>query len=157
MNLTVDQERSDEALKAAATIWARATARRDRLPDVPAAADKLPGIISALEATGASLHLARQGTETVGFALVVPSRDTLELRYVAVDPAAWGNGVAVHLLGHVADRARAANFAAVTLWVLEDNARAVAVYEREGWRRTTDVKSQIADRRVERRLELTLG
>ncbi|WP_141782502.1 GNAT family N-acetyltransferase [Nocardioides albertanoniae] len=45
------------------------------------------------------------------------------------------------------------------LWVLQDNARAIAFYERSGWRTSADLKSQVDSRRIERRLEriLTVG
>ena len=155
-NLAISQEHSDDALRVAATIWARATARRDRLSDVPAAADKLPGLLSALEATGASLHLAREGAQHVGFALLVPAGDSLELRYLGVDPAVWGRGIGGHVLDYVADQARTARFDAVTLWVLEDNLRAIAIYERSGWQKTPGVKSQIASRRTECHLQFPL-
>jgi RimJ/RimL family protein N-acetyltransferase len=56
----------------------------------------------------------------------------------------------------VTRHADAAGSTVIELWVLEDNQRAIAVYERAGWRATDNVKSQLDSRRTERRLELQL-
>ncbi|MDR2997078.1 MAG: GNAT family N-acetyltransferase [Microbacterium sp.] len=157
MNLTFRQDARDEAVRSAASIWARAVARRDGLKQPAAAEDKIPGIRSALAVDGASLHVAERWPDGVGFAVLVPDGRTLELRYLGVDPDAWGTGVGGSILEHVADRAHGAGFDELTLWVLEDNARAIGVYERSGWRRTPDVKSQLESRRTECRLQKSLA
>ena len=89
----------------------------------------------------------------VGFTLLVPAGEVLELRYLGVAPQAWGRGVAARLLADVVDYARGSGFDRLELWVLSNNARAIAVYERAGWHQTGEMKSQIDTRRVEQRLE----
>jgi len=136
---------------AAATIWAQATGRRDGSTRSPA--DVLPGIERARAVPGAVLRISRVGDEPVGFVLLVPARDALEVRYLGVAPAAWGRGIGTRLLADVLDHAVRSGVSRIELWVLSDNERAIAVYERAGWRRTGDAKSQIDTRRVEQRLE----
>lgn len=51
-----------------------------------------------------------------------------------VHPDRWGGGDGVRLLDAAMDRLRAAGCPEVTLWVLRDNDRARAMYERRGWR-----------------------
>nr|WP_232528556.1 GNAT family N-acetyltransferase [Microbacterium sp. MAH-37] len=101
--------------------------------------------------------MAEQWPDGVGFAVLVPDGRALELRYLAVDPDAWGTGVAGSVLDHVAGHARASNYDELTLWVLEDNDRAISVYARSGWQSTTDVKPHPDSGRTERRLQLTLA
>ena len=63
--------------RAAASIWAEATARRDNLLSPVPAATKLPGIQQALALPGATLHLACKGSRVCGFAALVPSGRSL--------------------------------------------------------------------------------
>lgn len=144
-------------MHSAASIWARATARRDGLAQPAAAEDKVPGIRSALAVDGASLHVAERWPDGVGFAVLVPGGRTLELRYLAMDPDSWGSGVGGRVLEYIEDHARNSAYDEPSLWVLEDNARAIGVYERSGWQRTPDVKSQLESRRTERRLRMPLA
>nr|BFE73485.1 hypothetical protein GCM10020092_067860 [Actinoplanes digitatis] len=69
----------------------------------------------------------------MGFALFAPRARTLELFYLAVDPGDWGTGVGTRLLRGVAEHARAIGRERLELWVIADNERAIAVYERSGW------------------------
>ena len=48
--------------------------------------------------------------------------------------ARWGSGLGHRLHGAGLDVLRSTGFRHAVLWVLESNARAVAFYEREGWR-----------------------
>ncbi|REJ04046.1 GNAT family N-acetyltransferase [Microbacterium bovistercoris] len=157
MNLTFRQDARDDAVHSAASIWARATAMRDGLQRPAPAEDKIPGIRSALAVAGASLHVAERWPDDVGFAVLVPNGRALELRYLGADPEAWGTGVGGGILEYVEGRARSAGFDELTLWVLEDNERAIGVYERSGWRRTPDMKSQLESRRTECRLHKALN
>ena len=50
-----------------------------------------------------------------------------------VQPGRWGAGVGSRLLHAALDSLRAEGFAQAYLWVLEDNARARAFYERQGF------------------------
>lgn len=151
-----------DSQRAAAGIWARATAQRDKL-EVPAPVEeKLRGIRQALTNVGASLHVAYRTDETLpsqlpaqalGFVLLVPREGALEVLYLGVDPVAWGRGVASSLLHYVEEHARETGRGSLELWVIDDNERAVQVYERSGWRRTDDVKVRNASGRPERRFE----
>ena len=84
--------------------------------------------------TGPStIWLAEDSEGLVGFAAVGPARDndlddTPELYSLYVRAAYWGTGVG-YALFEVAVGDRAAY-----LWVLADNARAIAFYERQGFR-----------------------
>ena len=76
----------------------------------------------------------------VGFAAYGPERERArghtgrgELYALYVHPDAWGDGSAGALIEHVDERLRAEGFADAVLWVLEDNPRARAFYERHGW------------------------
>ncbi|MCH1868239.1 GNAT family N-acetyltransferase [Nocardioides sp. CFH 31398] len=51
------------------------------------------------------------------------------LRHLSVDPAAWGLGIGSAALARFA----ATHGAGSTLWCLERNARALALYARHGW------------------------
>ncbi|GAB3216408.1 hypothetical protein GCM10027586_09190 [Kineococcus gypseus] len=147
----VELTASLEAQREAAGIWARATAKRDHLPTVPSIEDKLTGIQQALTAAGASLHLARRGQSAVGFCILVPQEDCLEVRYLATDPEAWGSGAGRALLEHVRQHARRADFPRGELWVIADNVRAINVYARAGWVATDAVEERGSAGRLERR------
>jgi GNAT superfamily N-acetyltransferase len=95
-----------DAVKESAAIWARAKARRDEDPEPATVEESGPGIQRRLSIEGAELLLARKDGQPVGFALVAPSEQTLELFYLGVDPDAWGAGVGSLLLRSVEERAR---------------------------------------------------
>jgi ribosomal protein S18 acetylase RimI-like enzyme len=75
----------------------------------------------------------------VGFATAAPrspgDETTAELRYIGVLPDAWGRGAGTSLLLSAAALLREAGFARAVLEVYADNARAVRLYEKLGWRR----------------------
>ena len=50
-----------------------------------------------------------------------------------VDPAHWRTGVGSALMGEAVDRLRRTGYEEAVLWVLDDNPRARAFYERHGW------------------------
>jgi GNAT superfamily N-acetyltransferase len=78
-------------------------------------------------------YLAADGDDLVGFASAGPGRDVdvdtdLELSALYVRAALWGTGVGYALLCEaIGDRA-------AYLWVLAGNERAIAFYERQGFR-----------------------
>jgi GNAT superfamily N-acetyltransferase len=75
----------------------------------------------------------------VGFVSVGPSRDEDaegELLAIYVHPDQWGTGVGRALIEAGEQELGARGHSDVVLWVLEDNPRARAFYERAGW--TTD-------------------
>lgn len=139
----------DDEVRQAAAIWARATARRDRQPAT--AEEAVPGIQRRLALDGARLFLARQGDEPVGFAVVAPRALSLEVFYLAVDADAWGLGVGRRLLARVDDHAREIGRDLLELWVINDNERAIRVYESAGWIGTEEVKRDAPSSRPERR------
>lgn len=147
-------ERGSAPARDAAGIWARATALRDQLPVIPPVDDKLPGIESALAFDGALLLMARTGDRAMAFSIVVPQMGVLEVLYLAVDPEAWGNGLARQLLDHLRHHSVKAQ-TSMELWVIADNTRAIASYESAGWIPTSDVKVRNSAGRPERRYILS--
>jgi ribosomal protein S18 acetylase RimI-like enzyme len=84
---------------------------------------------------GWSTFVAEDAAAVVGFASVGPSRDVAglgELYAIYVDPAAWSRGAGQALIARAEERL-ASDYEVATLWVLEDNPRARAFYERAGW------------------------
>jgi GNAT superfamily N-acetyltransferase len=47
--------------------------------------------------------MTRTGDRAMAFSIVVPHTDVLEVLYLAVDPDAWGKGLARQLLDHLRD------------------------------------------------------
>ena len=149
--LTVELAEGIDAEREAAGIWARATAKRDQLPSVAPVEEKLAGIQQTLAEPGASLHLARWGQPAVGFCIVIPQGESVEIRYLATDPEVWGSGGGRALLEHVQEHARRAALPCGELWVIADNARAISAYERAGWVATGEVEVRRSAGRAERR------
>ncbi|AWB86085.1 hypothetical protein C3E77_05285 [Mycetocola zhujimingii] len=77
----------------------------------------------------------------------------MEIIYLAVDPQAWGQGVAGQLLDFIRRRSETAG-TPLELWVIADNDRAVSSYERAGWTRTANVEVRNSSGRPERRYTL---
>jgi GNAT superfamily N-acetyltransferase len=148
---------TDEGAVHAATIWARARAQRDGAPQPLGIEETLPGIHRRLALEGATLLLAWQGGRPVGFTLFAPRSRTLEVFYLAADPDVWGTGVASHLLLTIERHARELGHKTLELWVIDDNERAVRLYERAGWRSTDDVKRDAPQSRPERRFLRHVG
>ena len=138
-------------VKESAAIWARAKARRDQDPEPATIEETMPGIWRRLSIDGASLFPARRDGHPVGFLLVAPRARTLEIFYLAVDPDAWGCGIGSRLLISAEDHARKVGRETLELWVINDNERAIRVYERSGWLGTHEVKRDTRSGRLERR------
>jgi GNAT superfamily N-acetyltransferase len=85
---------------------------------------------------GWSTFVAENGDRrVVGFASVGPSRDEDgpgELYAIYVDPDAWSTGAGRALIERAEEQLRT-RYAVALLWVLEENPRARAFYERAGW------------------------
>ena len=79
------------------------------------------------------------------------SRPAREIFYLAVDPDAWGCGIGSRLLLSAEDHARKVGRETLELWVINDNQRAIRVYERSGWLGTDEVKRDTRSGRLERR------
>ena len=74
----------------------------------------------------------------VGFGHVGPERETTdagrgEVHGFYVHPTAWGSGGAAALMSRCEESLRDAGFGTAVLWVLRDNPRARAFYEKVGW------------------------
>jgi len=149
--LQVTSAQGADAVGESAAIWARAKARRDQDPEPATVEETIPGILRRLSLDGAQLLVARRDGAPVGFTLFAPRPQTLEVFYVAVDPDAWGCGVASRLLLAAEDQARELGRETLELWVIDDNARAIGVYERAGWVGTEEVQRDPSSGRVERR------
>ena len=106
---------------------------------------------------GAILELASSEGDDVGFLLVILDRSALEVVYLATDPATWGRGVGSRLLARVDELAHEHDAAELSLWVIDDNHRALAVYEAAGWRDTGARRPHESVGRTERLLRRRLG
>jgi ribosomal protein S18 acetylase RimI-like enzyme len=110
---------------------------------------------------------AADGERIVGFAAFGPERERArgftgrgELYAFYFHPDVWGSGAASELIGHVDERLGAEGFAEAVLWVLDDNPRARAFYEKHGWAPTGiggdfDAYCEIKVPEVEYRKELS--
>ncbi|MGH8960238.1 MAG: GNAT family N-acetyltransferase [Jatrophihabitantaceae bacterium] len=85
--------------------------------------------------------VAVDGADVIGFVHVLPSRDddadpatVGEVSSIYVRPDVVGTGVGRSLMQGAIEALRSARYASATLWVLADNARAIAFYEAGGWR-----------------------
>lgn len=79
----------------------------------------------------------------VGFSSYGPERERArgvtgrgEVWAFYLHPDVWGTGIASTLMEHTEFRLRAEGFASAVLWVLEDNPRGRAFYEKHGWEPT---------------------
>lgn len=140
-----------DAVAESAAIWAQATAFRDQAAKPATVEDTVPGILRRLSLDGARLFLARRAGHPVGFTLVAPRAQTLEVFYLAVDPGAWGSGVGTRLLRRAEEHAREIGRETLELWVITDNDRAIGVYARSGWLSTDEVTRDASSGRLERR------
>jgi RimJ/RimL family protein N-acetyltransferase len=61
-------------------------------------------------------------------------RDAAELGALYVDPAHWRKGVGEALVRAALDRLAELTYREVVLWTFSENAPAIALYERYGWR-----------------------
>jgi GNAT superfamily N-acetyltransferase len=85
--------------------------------------------------SGWSTFVAEDAGRVFGFASVGPSRDehrTGELYAIYVEPESWSTGAGRALIETAESRLRE-RYHEATLWVLADNPRARAFYERAGW------------------------
>ena len=87
--------------------------------------------------TPEDLVVAEDAGKIVGFVSVGATEGEKrvgELYAIYVDPSYWGSGAGPALMEAAVVRLRAAGFEEAILWVLADNPRARAFYERHGWR-----------------------
>lgn len=154
--------RGSSHIDVAAQIWAEATAARDGKEDVAGLGLSRPVIEAVLARSPRSFVLiayADAGTSdasapggspshgsasddrsaadrlAAGFAAVEPSGTArAQVSYVGVRPGSWGRGVGELLMREAQSRLAATGYRTAELSVYVDNARAVALYERLGWR-----------------------
>jgi ribosomal protein S18 acetylase RimI-like enzyme len=136
----IDAAGDSHLIDEAAQIWAEATAARDRRAEVAELADSRPIIQGVLDCSAQAFLLIAlsAGGAACGFAAVerVAGRSgpTAEVMYFGVSPRRWGQGVGESLLREIRRRLSADGYAAAELSVYIDNSRAIALYERLGWR-----------------------
>jgi ribosomal protein S18 acetylase RimI-like enzyme len=128
--------RGSSDIDEAAQIWAVATAARDGDKEIADLSLSRPVIEAVLARSPDSFVLiARDVTVMAGFAAVEPAGERrAQVSYLGVRPGSWGRGVGELLLRDVQSRLAAAGYRIAELQVYVDNARAVALYERLGWR-----------------------
>lgn len=120
-------------LAAAGAVWAAATSARDG--GSATAEQGAQALAPVVERSDALLVVAIR-EDVVGFALAAPdSPGVAELHYLALDPSEWGRGTGGLLVDAVCGELVDEGFEQLLLWVYADNLRALALYERTGWRR----------------------
>ncbi|HEX6787890.1 MAG TPA: GNAT family N-acetyltransferase [Gaiellaceae bacterium] len=90
----------------------------------------------ALGDVSRDVFVFEDGGEVVAFVGSFPSRDADaegELGEIYALPEAWGKGVGRALMTACVAALRERGYADAILWVLDENPRARAFYEREGW------------------------
>ena len=95
---------------------------------------------------GEQVEVAEEGGRVVGFVFTGACRDEDafglgELYAIYVAPSHWGTGAGPALLASARRSLVDAGHDHAVLWVLEDNARARAFYEHDGWAPDGAVKS----------------
>ncbi len=93
-------------------------------------------VVRRLRRGDATLLLARDEDEIVGFALMSFGDETASLLLLAVDPAWRGHGVGRRMLGWLETSARFAGIRHISLEVRATNIGARAFYLKQGYRET---------------------
>ena len=142
---------------AMAEVWVLADGQRRADIGLPATATIEQArhlVIDRLGRAGSIPVVARDGDQVVAMAIGLPARENdgagsevipglLHVSLVAVVPKAWGRRLAGRVLTTLLDDARTAGYTAAQLWTHESNVRAIAVYERLGFSRTSRTKVDI--------------
>ena len=135
---------TDADIDAAAEIWQAAhQARLGVIPDGARKDRAISVLASRLALPDARFLLAERDGRVVGVLLACQARENdgagepvpglLHISYVATHPEFWGRGIASQLLAGIASKARAMHNDALQLWVVTNNDRARALYERCGF------------------------
>lgn len=85
--------------------------------------------------SGYFCRVARDDGRLVGYFLMLMIIDEAHLLNITVDPTLHGRGYGLALLEHVEACARAHDMASILLEVRPSNERALAIYERYGYKR----------------------
>jgi ribosomal protein S18 acetylase RimI-like enzyme len=137
--IMIEATRSAKDVDDAAQIWAEATAARDGEDEVAGLEVSRPVIQAVLNRSDRALLMIARTADHVtgGFVITEPldgaSVIEAEVRYLGVRAALWGQGIAERLLRELRPQLAAAGFTHAELSVYTDNARAIALYERQGW------------------------
>jgi GNAT superfamily N-acetyltransferase len=109
--------------------------------DVDARAEVWAERIPLVGAEGFRTWVAEIKSRVVGFSFTQPTEDDdlnpleiAELVALYLAPQHFGAGIGKPLLDRAVAGMRSQGFLQATLWVLEENARAIRFYRREGWR-----------------------
>jgi GNAT superfamily N-acetyltransferase len=105
-------------------------------------------------------QVAEDDGKAIGYVALTPAWTSEEpgeaipglghLWHLFVSPPWWGSGVAPRLLSAAVEEASRRGYEAMNLWAPRRNARALAFYEREGWRATgAERRSQKSNPEVE--------
>ncbi|WP_102157390.1 GNAT family N-acetyltransferase [Zhihengliuella halotolerans] len=133
---------TDDDIDAMARVWSAASARRDGLERPIAWQAKRAGVLRRLKLPSPTALLLERAGSLDAFALAAEGDSGPELFYLAVDPNAWGSGLAGHLLAEVESWATENGCTSLRLWVIDSNDRAQYVYRRAGWKRTEQVQTE---------------
>jgi ribosomal protein S18 acetylase RimI-like enzyme len=98
------------------------------------------------ESTAGTRVAVDENGVVVGWTDFGPSRDADgeglgELYAIYLDPSHWGLGIGRGLLNDAVEKLRDRDYPAITLWVLEDNARTRRFYEKSGFNLDGKTKS----------------
>ena len=104
---------------------------------------------NALErASKGSYLVAEVNGRVEGFAVFGPARDkdldgseTAEIVSINIDPDKWGYGLGRSLLNVMIDRLGTDGYGSITLWVVEQNERALRFYQQNGFEREGSIKT----------------
>jgi ribosomal protein S18 acetylase RimI-like enzyme len=159
IGLRIIVDASPVRIEDAAQIWAEATAARDGATDVAPLEVARPVIAGVIEGgSDPLLFTAIASDQPLGFALTDQIRPACaELRYLAVRPNRWGRGVACQLLDEIERELGRRAYASAELWVYRENERAIALYEKYGWRPQGEARRHALTGRSERRYALVIG
>jgi GNAT superfamily N-acetyltransferase len=119
----------------AATVWARATAKRDGEAEIPSLEAARAVLLDSLQKERSTFVVAAHDSAVLGFAIAEPtaSAQVAEVRFVGVDPDYWGRGVGGRVLARLTDELASAGFLSAQLLVYAHNAPARRLYEHMGW------------------------
>jgi len=162
--------RGSSDIDEAAQIWAEATAARDGSQEVAGLAVSRPVIDAVLARSAESFVLiaradasesgdsvAEDDHLTAGFVAVEPVGGArAQVSYLGVRPGSWGRGTGELLMREVQSRLAADGCRTAELSVYVDNPRAIALYERLGWRAVGEPAAHPRSGKLEQRYELEL-
>jgi ribosomal protein S18 acetylase RimI-like enzyme len=136
----IEATRDTAGVTDAAQIWALATTARDGADTAPGLDVARPVIQGVLDRSPRSFLLIARSADgaATGFAAIEPrpggDEAGAQVSYLGVRPRLWGQGIAERLLQELRARLKAAGFTHAELAVYVENVRAIALYERAGWR-----------------------